>query len=54
MGGFLVPTQNLGYFKMMIADPEYELVQVESEWEIEGKVTVWQFQKRGYHVQGKK
>ncbi len=49
-GGFLVSTQHLDYFHRMIVDPDYELVQVESEWETEGVVTAWQFQKRGDHV----
>ena len=53
-GGFLVPMQQLDYFHKMSADPDYELVQVKSEWEIEGKVTAWQFQKRGENVQSKK
>ena len=47
MGGFLVPLQGLADFEAKLRDPDYELVQVESEWEIEGKLTVWQFQKKG-------
>lgn len=52
VGGFLVPMQNLDYFHRMIVDPDYELVQVQSEWEIEGLVTAWQFQKKGEKTDG--
>jgi len=54
MGGFLVPMQRLAEWHRYAADPDYELVQVQDAWEIEGKLTVWQFQKRGAHVQNKK
>ncbi len=46
MGGFLIPQQGLAEFEAKLRDSDYELVQVEDEWEIEGKLTVWRFQKK--------
>ena len=46
VGGFLVSEQNLEWWWKNILDPTMELVQVPSEWEIEGKLTVWEFRKK--------